>query len=350
MEGRFGTRLIQLANTSMSTGPVTGEKVKASYISTGHLPPPEQVRNLVAEAYERFKSNDEGKVSDVYPALARVPFNLFGISGVGTTGEVYAIGDSEYEFTIMSVSKPFIFALVCKVLGAYRVRAKIGVNATGLAFNSLAAIEQAPGGRTNPMVNAGAIATTSLVPGVTADEKWRFIHDGLSRFAGRTLPLNEEVYASASETNFRNRSIARMLQSFGRIYLDPAEATDLYTKQCSLNVTAKDLAVMGATLADGGVNPLTRERVIDGESCRYALAVMATAGLYETSGDWLYDIGLPRKSGIGGGIVTVSPGKGGLGTFAPRLDKAGNSVKGQLVAAFLANRLGLDLFASTPEA
>jgi hypothetical protein len=145
------------------------------------------------------------------------------------------------------------------------------------------------------MVNAGAIATTSLVPGATADARWQFIHDGLSRFAGRNLPLNEEVYASASETNFRNQSIARLLQSYGRIYCDPAEATDLYTRQCSLNVSAKDLAVMGATLADGGVNPLTRERVVDAAVCHYALAVMTTAGLYETSGDWLYDIGLPGK-------------------------------------------------------
>src|SRR5262249_34703170 len=162
-------------------------------------------------------------------------------------------------------------------------------------------------------------ATTSLVPGESFDDRWRFIHEGLSRFAGRTLPLNDEVYASATATNFRNQSIARLLQSFGRVYLDPAEATDLYTKQCSLNVSAKDLAVMGATLADGGVNPLTKERVVAPQICHYALAVMATAGLYETSGDWLYEIGLPGKSGIGGGIVTVSPGKGGLGTFAPPL-------------------------------
>jgi glutaminase len=230
------------------------------------------------------------------------------------------------------------------------VRERIGVNATGLAFNSLAAIEQSPDGRTNPMVNAGAIATTSLVPGATLDAKWQFIHDGLSRFAGRKLPLNDEVYASASETNFRNQSIARLLQSFGRLFMGPAEATDLYTKQCSLNVSAKDLAVMGATLADGGVNPRTRERVVGSSVCHHALAVMATAGLYETSGDWLYDIGLPGKSGIGGGIVTVSPGKGGLGTFAPLLDKAGNSVKGQLVAKFLSERLGMDLFVSKPEA
>ena len=157
------------------------------------------------------------------------------------------------------------------------------------------------------------------------------------------------MYVSASETNFRNQSIARLLQSFGRIYIDPAEAVDLYTKQCSLNVSAKDLAVMGATLADGGVNPITKQRVVNADVCHYALAVMATAGLYETSGDWLYEIGLPGKSGIGGGIVTVSPGKGGLGTFAPRLDKAGNSVKGQLVAKFLAQRLGMDLFVSKPE-
>jgi len=171
----------------------------------------------------------------------------------------------------------------------------------------------------------------------------------LSRFAGRKLPLNEEVYVSASETNFRNQSIARLLQSYGRIYMEPAQAVDLYTKQCSLNVSAKDLAVMGATLADGGVNPLTKERVVNASVCHYALAVMATAGLYETSGDWLFDIGLPGKSGIGGGIVTVSPGKGGLGTFAPPLDRAGNSVKGQLVAKFLSQGLGLDLFASAPE-
>ena len=151
-------------------------------------------------------------------------------------------------------------------------------------------------------------------------------------------------------TNYRNRAIAGLLHTLGRLYLDPNEATELYTRQCALNVTAKDLAVMGATLADGGVNPLTRERVVDADSGKYALAVMATAGMYETSGDWLYDVGLPGKSGIGGGIVTVSPGKGGLGTFAPPLDQAGNSVKGQLAARFLAEQLGLSLFASQPEA
>lgn len=317
-------------------------------VSTGTLPSAEIVNALVQESHQQFKSNADGQNSQVYPALARVPRDLFGVCVVGTGGNVHTAGDTDYEFSIMSVSKPFVMALVCEILGPVEVREKIGVNATGRAFNSLEGVERGDDGRSNPMVNSGAIATTSLVPGANLAEKWKFIHEGLSKFAGRTLPLNEEVYASASETNFRNQSLARLLQSYGRVYMDPAEAVALYTKQCALNVSAKDLAVMGATLADGGVNPITGERVVDPMVCHYALAVMATAGLYETSGDWLYDIGLPGKSGIGGGIVTVSPGKGGLGTFAPPLDKAGNSVKGQLVAKFLSQRLGMDLFLSKP--
>ncbi|WP_414645770.1 glutaminase A [Bradyrhizobium sp. 27S5] len=306
------------------------------------------VQELVSQAHLRFKSNSEGTNSQVYPALARVPSELFGICVAGASGRIYGAGDIEYEFSIMSVSKPFVFALVCEAIGPEEARARLGANATGLPFNSLAAIEHGAG-RTNPMVNAGAIATTSLVPGASAEERWRLIHDGLSRFAGRKLPLNEEVYASASKTNFRNRSIARLLESYDRIYCDARQATDLYTRQCSLNVSARDLAVMGATLADGGVNPVTRQRVVDAAVCHYALAVMVTAGLYETSGDWLYDIGLPGKSGIGGGIVAVSPGKGGFGTFAPPLDAAGNSVRGQLAAKFLSQRLGMDLFVSQPD-
>lgn len=324
-------------------------KEHASYVSTGYLPSAEQVRELLFEAHELFKTNDDGVNSDVYPALTRVPRSLFGICLVGTNGNVYAVGDSDYEFAIMSVSKPFVFALVCEAVGMEAARERLGVNSTGLPFNSLAAIERSPDGRTNPMVNSGAIATTSMAQGSTPEARWRFIHDGLSGFAGRRLVLNNEVYKSASETNDRNQAIARLLQSYGRIDLDPTETTDLYTRQCSLNVSAKDLAVMGATLADGGVNPMTRERVVDAASCRYALSVMATAGLYETSGDWLYDVGVPGKSGIGGGIVAISPGKGALSTFAPPLDREGNSVKGQLVAKFLADQLGMNIFVSKPE-
>jgi glutaminase len=319
-------------------------------VSTGHLPAAEHVVKLLDEAYQRCRSNKDGMNSQVYPALAEVPSDLFGICVAGTNGEIHAVGDAQYEFSIMSVSKAFVFAAVCQAVGPEQARQKLGANATGFPFNSLAAVERSGDGRTNPMVNAGAIATTSLAPGASAEAKWDFIHAALSQFAGRPLPLNQEVYASATQTNFRNQSIARLLQSFDRIYCDPALATDLYTRQCALNVSAKDLAVMGATLADGGVNPVTKQRVVDPAICHCVLAVMTTAGLYETSGDWLYDIGLPGKSGIGGGIVTVSPGKGGLGTFAPPLDAAGNSVKGQLVAKYLSRRLGMDLFVSKHEA
>jgi glutaminase len=307
------------------------------------------VRRSVEEAYQRYRSVAVGERSRVYPALARVPAGLFGICAAGTSGLVYEAGDAGYGFTIMSVAKPFVFALVCQTLGPESARRQLGVNATGLPFNSLAAVERSLDGRTNPMVNAGAIATTSLAPGGTAEARWRFLRDGLSRFAGRPLQLDEEVYASATATNHRNRGIASLLESYGGLQCDPAEAVDLYTRQSSLTVTATDLAVMGATLADGGTNPRTRTAVVDPAVCHYTLAVMATAGLYETSGDWLYDVGVPGKSGIGGGIVVVAPGKGGLGTFAPPLDGFGNSVKGQLAARFLARRLGLSLFASEPE-
>ena len=319
-------------------------------MSTGRLPRPDLVQSLVVAVHGRYRANAEGATADVYPALASVDPDLFGVAVVANDGSVFRAGDADHEFSIMSVSKPFVFALVCELLGPREARERLGVNSTGLPFNSLAAIERTVDGRTNPMVNPGAIATTSLVPGDTAESKWTFIQEGLSAFAGRELSVNTEIYESASETNERNESIARLLQSYGRLDGDPAEILDLYTRQCSLNVTAKDLAAMGATLADAGVNPLTGARVVDAAASRRTLAVMATAGPYETSGDWLYEVGLPGKSGIGGGIVTVAPGKGGLGTFSPRLDDAGNSVRGQLVAAELSHSLGLDVFASEREA
>jgi glutaminase len=269
---------------------------------------------------------------------------------VGVNGAVHAAGDAEHPFSIQSVSKPFVFALVCQAIGEEKAREKLGVNSTGLPFNSVIAIERTGTGTTNPMVNSGAIAATSLAPGETAAAKWKFIQEGLSRFAGRSLSIDTEVYESEAATNQRNEGIANMLRAYDRIFFDPIEATDVYTKQCSLNVTAKDLATMGATLANGGVNPITKDRVIDPIHCQHVLAVMVTAGLYETSGDWLYETGLPGKSGVAGGMLTVSPGKGGLGTFAPPLDSAGNSVKGQAVAKFISTELGLNLFASAPVA
>ena len=261
---------------------------------------------------------------------------------LGPPATTYTAGDAEYEFSIQSVSKPFVFALVCQAIGEDEARTKLGVNSTGLPFNSVIAIERTKDGTTNPMVNAGAIAAASLAPGATAEAKWNFIHDGLSRFAGRRLTLNGKVYESEAATNQRNVGKASLLQSYDRIYFDPIQATDIYTRQCSLNVTARDLAAMAATLANGGVNPLTSERVIDAIHCQHVLAVMVTAGLYENSGDWLYETGLPGKSGVSGGMTAVAPGKCGLGTFAPLLDGSGNSVKGQLAARFLSERVGAE--------
>ncbi len=329
--------------------PVPSSRFTASpCVSTGRLPPADRVRAVVAEAHARFGSVNEGEVADYIPALASVPRALFGIGLVGSAGIAWTAGDAEYEFSIQSVSKPFVFALICQAIGEDEARLKLGVNSTGLPFNSVIAVERTSDGTTNPMVNAGAIAATSLAPGATAMAKWQFIQEGLSRFAGRNLELNSLVYQSEAASNQRNEGIAQLLRSYGRIYFDPIEATDVYTRQCSLNVTAKDLAVMAATLANGGVNPLTKEPIIDAVHCQHVLAVMVTAGLYENSGDWLYETGLPGKSGVSGGMVAVSPGKGGLGTFSPLLDQSGNSVKGQLTARFLSEQLGLNLFASSP--
>ncbi len=319
-------------------------------VSTGRMPEDQAVAALVREAWDRYRLVAEGQVADYIPALARASADWFGICATGVSGQAFAAGDAGQAFSIQSISKPFVFALVCQAQGGGRAREAIGVNATGLPFNSVMAIELNAARTMNPMVNAGAIATTSLAPGANAEERWRFIREGLSRFAGRELAMDEEVYASEAATNQRNQGIARLLQGYGRMYSDPDEATDVYTRQCALSVTARDLAVMGATLADGGVNPVTKERVLDAERCARVLAVMATAGLYEQSGDWLYEVGLPAKSGVAGGLVAIAPGKGGLGLFSPPLDEAGNSVRGQLAARFLSERLGLNLFASRPEA
>ena len=324
-----------------------GEQPEA-WVSTGQLPTPDQIRALIDEAHERYRGVDDGAVADYIPALGVVDPALFGVAVVGANGAEHSAGDAMHPFTIQSISKAFVFALVLETLGADDARDRLGVNSTGLPFNSVMAIELQAGHSTNPMVNAGAIATTSLAPGDTAEAKWEHIRHGLSAFAGRELVIDGEVYASEAESNQHNAGIAHLMHSYDRLWFDPDEANDVYTRQCSLLVTAHDLAVMGATLANGGVNPVTGVRVISADHCHRALAVMMTCGLYENSGEWLYEIGLPGKSGVGGGIVTVSPGKGGLATFSPKLDAAGNSVRGRLATAFLSRRLGLNLLASSP--
>lgn len=325
-----------------------GERAAARYVSTGSLPGREETLARLRAAHALALESSEGAVSQVYPALAAADPNWLGIALARNDGTVDELGDSRVGFPIMSVSKPFAFALMCEQFGVEVVRNLVGVNATGLPFNSLQAVDRAPDGRTNPMVNAGAIATTSLAPGADLASRWRFLHEGFARFAGHTLELDETVFTSASQTNFRNRSLAMLLADVGAIAGDPVEALDLYTRQCCLRVSAADLAVMGATLADGGVHPVTRERVVSQEVARVSLAVMSIAGMYETSGDWLLDVGAPGKSGISGAIVAVAPGKGALGIYSPPLDAAGNSVRGQLIARRLAGDLGLDPFVSQP--
>ncbi|WGD36511.1 glutaminase A [Lysinibacter sp. HNR] len=317
-------------------------------VSTGFLPPPETVSQIITEAYSTFLHVQDGRVANYIPSLASTSPHLFGISLADMNGNLYSVGDSTHSFSMQSVSKPFVFALILEIIGAHEAQEKIGVNNTGLPFNSVLALEMQEGRTSNPMVNAGAIATTSLAPGDTAEERWRFIHDGLNHFAGRELTLDHDAYHSESATNQRNRGIAQLLEGYGKIYSNPEEATDNYTKQCSLRVTTEDLAVMGATLADGGLNPLTKQQVVSPETCKRVLAVLASSGLYERSGEWLYNIGLPAKSGVSGGLVTISPGKGGVASFSPPLDSAGSSVRGTLSASFLSERLGLNLFASKP--
>ncbi|MBP2371195.1 glutaminase A [Pseudonocardia parietis] len=317
-------------------------------VSTGAVPGPTHTDTVLARAFERATGHREGAVADYIPALAEADADAFGLCIADVEGGLHELGDTRTAFSIQSISKVFVFALLCDTIGHERVLDVVGANNTGLAFNSVVAIELNDGHPMNPMVNAGALATTALVPGSTTEDRWTTIHEGLSRFAGRPLEVDDEVYRSESATNHRNRAIAQLLESYGRIECDPAAVVDVYTRQCALRVDARDLAVMGATLADGGVNPVTGERVVSAEVCRDSLAVLAGSGLYERSGEWLFEIGLPGKSGVSGGLVTVAPGKVGIGAFAPPLDTAGNSVRGQIATAYLSRALGLNVFASDP--
>ncbi|ARU51489.1 glutaminase [Cellulosimicrobium cellulans] len=318
-------------------------------VATGSLPGWHRVEEHVRAAHERYRGNDDGAVADYIPVLAEADRSLFGVCVAESGGAVHAVGDADVEFSVQSISKAFVYALVCEAYGHEGVLERVGVDNTGLAFNSVMAVELHDGHPRNPMVNAGALATTALMPGSSFAEQWENVRTGLSRFAGRPLELDGVVYRSESATNMRNKAVARLLESYGRIEADPLEVVDVYTKQCALRVSARDLAVMGATLADGGVNPVTGERVVSAQVCRDTLAVLASTGMYERSGEWLFEIGLPAKSGVAGGIVAVAPGKGAIGTFSPPLDPAGNSVRGQRATAYLSRTLGLNLFASSAQ-
>ena len=299
-------------------------------------------------AHTKYKGLQEGANADYIPALATVPSTLFGIALVTTDGRIHTVGDVDTAFSIQSISKVFTLAEVFQQSGEQPVVDTIGVDATGQVFNSIVAVEQYKGQEMNSFVNPGAIATTSMVKGANADAIWREIIGTYSAFAGRPLEVNQEVYKSESDTNQRNQAIGMLMYAYGRIKENPAQATDLYTRQCSVNVTAKDLAIMAATLANGGVNPVTKKKVIDAAHVPGILAVMATAGLYDDSGKWLFTTGLPAKSGVGGGIIAVSPGKFGIAAFSPPLDAAGNSVRAQKAIADVSAALGGNPYAVTP--
>jgi glutaminase len=308
-------------------------------------------REALAEAYKAFRGLKEGKNADYIPALAQVDSDLYGLAIVTANGAVYEVGAARDEFSIQSVGKVFTLARAVEAMGAEAVQKRIGVNATGQPFNSVLAIEllkerKQPAG--NPFVNAGAISTVDLLPEPNPEGKWTSILGSYSAFAGRSLTVNQEVYRSESETNMNNRAIVHLLKNYEVIKGDPMEALDLYTRECSVSVSARDLAIMGATLAAGGRNPISKQQVVSPETARHVLAVMMTAGLYETTGEWIYKVGVPAKSGVGGGIVAVVPGRFAVGTFAPPLDEAGNSVRGQKAIESIVRRLGANLFASRP--
>jgi glutaminase len=328
-----GGGLVVLAALALASGSVTAQQ-------------PADIQKAVDAAYAKYRTLKEGKNADYIPALAKVDPNLFGIAVVTSDGKVFTAGDVKTEVSIQSISKVFTMAQVIQEQGLESVEKRIGVDATGARFNSIIAIE---GVRTvvgsgapemNPLVNPGAISATSMVSGKTSDEVWNKIIGFHNAAAGRQLTVLKDVYKSESDTNQRNQAIGALMLAYGYIKENWQQAVDLYTRQCSIGVNARDLAVMAATLAFGGTNPVTKKPVMDAARVPGVLAVMATAGLYDDSGKWLYHTGLPAKSGVGGGIIAVSPGKFGIAVVSPPLDDAGNSIRAQRAIADISNALG----------
>ena len=306
------------------------------------------VRAAVEAAYDRCKEEQGGKNADYIPYLAGVPSTLFGIAACLPDGDIVAVGDTDYVFGIESVSKVPTANLAMNQYGAKEILDRIGADATGLPFNSIMALLLEKEHPSTPLVNAGAISACSMIrPTGDADGTWRAIVSFVADLTGSEVEVIDELYRSETATNFNNKSIAWLLKNYARIYDDPELSLDLYTRQCSLGVTARQLAVMAATIASGGVNPLTRKEVFKPGLAPKITSMMATVGFYEHTGDWLFTTGLPAKTGVGGGIMGVVPGVMGLAAFAPPLDEAGNSVKAQRALAYIAGRLNLGVFGTT---
>jgi glutaminase len=311
---------------------------------------PAEIQAALDAAHAKYLNLKEGKNADYIPALAKVDPNIYGIALVTADGKVYTAGDIKSEVSIQSISKVFTMAKVIEDQGPDAIAKTIGVDATGMRFNSIVSIEFSQkslgGPEMNSLVNPGAIATTSMVKGPSRDAIWKSILDYYSDFAGRPLSVNQEVFKSEADTNQRNQAIGYLMYAYGYIKANPLQATDIYTEQCSVSVNAKDLAMMAGTLANGGKNPVTGKQVMKAANVPKVLAVMATAGLYDDSGKWLFRTGLPGKSGVGGGLIAVSPGKFGIAVISPPLDDAGNSVKAQKAIEDISNALGGNPFAA----
>lgn len=303
------------------------------------------VQEALQMAYDRCKDEKNGKNADYIPYLANVPSNLFGIAACLASGEVLTVGDTAYKFGIESVSKVPTALLAMNQYSGHEVLEKIGADATGLPFNSIIAILLENDHPSTPLVNAGAISACSMIKPIgDAKGKWNAVEEFIEQMTGSKVEVIDELYKSETATNFNNKSIAWLLRNYNRIYDDPDMALDIYTRQCSIGVTAQQLAVMAATIACGGRNPVTRKEVFHPELAPKIIAMMAAVGFYEHTGDWLFTTGLPAKTGVGGGIMGVVPGVMGVAAFAPPLDSAGNSVKAQKALAYIAGHLNLGVF------
>jgi glutaminase len=304
------------------------------------LPP---LQRYLTQLHARHRSTREGAVATYIPELANADPDGFGICIVTADGYVYAVGDSEHAFTIQSISKPIVYAAALADRGREAVLRRVGAEPSGEAFNSIS-LDPQSGAPLNPMINAGAIATTGLVAGATPAEQWKRIESVMSAFFGRNVTIDESVYRSESDTGYRNRAIAWMLKNFGIIEADPMPILENYFRQCSVSVTCRDLAFMAATLANNGVHPTTGRRAVPSEDVEAVLSIMATCGMYDYAGSWLYEVGLPAKSGVSGGVIAVMPGRFGIAVFSPPLDENGNSVRGLAVCRQISRDFKLHAF------
>ncbi len=302
------------------------------------------IQKLLDQAHAKFQGEKSGKNADYIPYLANVPSELFGIAVMTADGKFYQAGDADFVFGIESISKAFVLAQAMQAVGPDFIADSIGVGATGLPFNSVMAIEMEGDGPVSPIVNAGAMATNSLVKGASPDDQFNKILTYMSDLANRKLLVIDDLYKSEAATNQHNRAIAMLLAAYGHMWADPIAACDSYTKQCSIGVTAGDLANMGSVLANGGVHPVTKKRMLDEKYVPKVLAVMGMEGLYEATGVWMYRVGLPGKSGVGGGIVAVVPGQMAIAAFSPPVDAVGNSVRAQKAIEYVATQLGVNVY------